>query len=460
MPSFENAAHSVSMEARDFICQALAKHPGDRPSAGELLSHPWILRFSQQPLASNSKAAAPATTAAPAPAPAAAQQPLVATASKTVVAPAPVSPQAPASPAPVYASPAPPVCASPAPAANHLPPVASPQCSEHPDDHKHRSPLMAHIKALFNKQTAHHSHGHHDSIKHTPHHHGSPTHMMPAAAPASPCPQQQQQEARTPVRVQQPQQQAQNYAASPAGCPAGFIQPAPVHCGPTPGYQATPTPAGPYTAASPCCQQAASASQGAAHGTPYGSTGPQGYTPSERDIEMTPEGEEEDWCSEDEESDEDQEMTPEAPAVPAAQLIAPAQPSVGSVAAAIQQQQHQRALARALQLAEAGSPVRSASPGGAKLAMPLFNSLLGSQAATFSIFAAAAPTSAPAMSGTQNGLMGSDIVNSAPTLPHLQNVQQAPNSPSQTANRSNGSRCVMLMPNFPQEHLSPRPQVI
>ncbi len=33
---------SVSAAARDFIIAALAERPGDRPSCGQLLRHPWL----------------------------------------------------------------------------------------------------------------------------------------------------------------------------------------------------------------------------------------------------------------------------------------------------------------------------------------------------------------------------------------------------------------------------------
>eukprot|EP00798_Chlamydomonas_sp_ICE-L_P019410 gene19410-26068_t len=36
---------SVSEHARDFITQALSKHPGDRPTVIEMLHHPWITMF-------------------------------------------------------------------------------------------------------------------------------------------------------------------------------------------------------------------------------------------------------------------------------------------------------------------------------------------------------------------------------------------------------------------------------
>ncbi len=35
----------ISEFAKDFICQCLRKHPGDRPTVMELLHHPWVRTF-------------------------------------------------------------------------------------------------------------------------------------------------------------------------------------------------------------------------------------------------------------------------------------------------------------------------------------------------------------------------------------------------------------------------------
>jgi serine/threonine protein kinase len=38
----------ISEFAKDFICQCLRKHPGDRPTVMELLHHPWVRTFQRR----------------------------------------------------------------------------------------------------------------------------------------------------------------------------------------------------------------------------------------------------------------------------------------------------------------------------------------------------------------------------------------------------------------------------
>jgi hypothetical protein len=35
---------SVTPAARDFVCACLAEQPGERPTAAQLLEHPWLAR--------------------------------------------------------------------------------------------------------------------------------------------------------------------------------------------------------------------------------------------------------------------------------------------------------------------------------------------------------------------------------------------------------------------------------
>ena len=41
-PAFGDLPAGISEAARDFICRTLSKHQGDRPTARELLHHPWV----------------------------------------------------------------------------------------------------------------------------------------------------------------------------------------------------------------------------------------------------------------------------------------------------------------------------------------------------------------------------------------------------------------------------------
>ncbi len=45
MHSVPEFPEKISEFAKDFICQCLRKHPGDRPTVMELLHHPWVRTF-------------------------------------------------------------------------------------------------------------------------------------------------------------------------------------------------------------------------------------------------------------------------------------------------------------------------------------------------------------------------------------------------------------------------------
>ncbi len=48
MHSVPEFPDKVSEFAKDFICQCLRKHPGDRPTVMEMLHHPWIRTFQRR----------------------------------------------------------------------------------------------------------------------------------------------------------------------------------------------------------------------------------------------------------------------------------------------------------------------------------------------------------------------------------------------------------------------------